>query len=118
MTVTAAIAHALEDRESGLIAEVRARRHEIALLCEEVSNLGHIVMQERALPAALSASVQHAIRADLAKLIERLNAQSRAEQIVALREEVRAQLGELNSAAESASLRLMERTEPGGASRE
>jgi hypothetical protein len=113
-----AIVHALEDRDSGLIAEVRALRHEIAMLCEEVSNLGHIVLQERALPAALSASIQHAIGADLAKLIERLNSQSRAEQIVALREEVRAQLGELNSAAELVSLRLMVRTEQGGASRE
>ena len=98
-----AIVHALEDRDSGLIAEVRALRQEITMLCEEVSNLSHVVIQERAQAAGPSASFRDAVRADLAKLIERLNIQSRVEQVVALREEVRAQLGALNHAAELAS---------------
>jgi hypothetical protein len=105
-----AIVRALEDRDSGLIAEIKVLRQEIASLCEEVANLGHLLVRESDRSAA-PAALQDAIRSDLARLIERLNSQSRADQVVALREEVRAQIGALAQADELRSLRLLISTE-------
>ena len=162
-----AIVRALEDRDSGLIAEIQGLRQDVAALCEEVSNLNHVLTLEqaqhrpaaadvRAIQTALrtelaplrkqvaapdqtgalteirrqlgdlgvqiariqpggpSGTIQDAIRSDLTRMIERLNAQSRADQVVALREEVRAQLGTLDQAAELRSLRLLLVTELAG----
>jgi hypothetical protein len=86
----------------------RVIRHEVAPLRRSADSPGADGIPPAASQSGNgSAAVQDAIRTDLAHLIERLNTRSRAEQVVALREEVRAQLGTHSHTEELRSLRAM-----------
>jgi hypothetical protein len=86
----------------------RVIRHEVAPLRRSADSPGADGIPPAASQSGNgSAAVQDAIRTDLAHLIERLNTRSRAEQVVALREEVRAQLGTHIHTEELRSLRAM-----------
>lgn len=125
-----AIVHALEDRDNGLKAEIDALRREVAAIADALKSMQAqplapatltadtqdpaalsklvAVLDERIAKtrqAELSASLQETLRSDLTRLIERIETRSRTDQVVALREEVRAQLGALGGDGDLASLR-------------
>lgn len=127
-----AIVHALEDRDSGLRAEIDALRREVAAIADTLKSMqaqqtapGTLaadaqdpaalsrlvaVLDERienTRKAELSASLQETLRSDLTRLIERIETRSRADQVVALREEVRAQIGTLGRGGDLTGLREM-----------
>jgi hypothetical protein len=142
LLITLPLTQSLTRRHNELKVQIDALRQELALLCEEVANLNHAIVQDQGRQRTSSADldaiqravrlevaplrqnssmldravaqqngaavlVQDALRTELARLIERLNVQSRTEQVVALREEVRAQLGSQGQADEIRSLRTM-----------
>jgi len=89
-------------RHEQLEGEVRALRQEITTLCEEVSNLSHVAMQERARPIPATTDVdaiQDVIRVELAPLRHQVKALDRAGELAALRAQI-SELGERLTSAQ------------------
>jgi hypothetical protein len=89
-------------RHDQLEGEVRALRQEISMLCEEVSNLGHVAIQERARQSDASthpAAIQDALRVELAPLRQEIESLDRTDELAALRAQI-AELGERLTSAQ------------------
>lgn len=94
LLLTLPLTQSLTRRHNVIEGEIRALRQEVAGLCEEVSNLGHALYQERGRQPAAPADVdtlQQALRVELAPLRQQVAALDRAGELAALR----AQLTEL-----------------------
>ena len=96
LLLTLPMTQSLSRRHSQIEGELRTLRQDVAALCEEVSNLGHLLLQERGRSSGSPADVdaiQTALRVELAPLRQQVSALDRAGELAALRQQV-AELGE------------------------